>query len=303
MADDKTPAPEPEDAAAPEPPARPQPSAAATAASRARRIGGRVTPAGPTPDKPTPAPEPATAAAEPAQPEADTAAKRSRLSFRKAAAAPAADGDRAEADSPVDPDPAVDADTKTDVATDDGVAATEGTVGPPPEVPVWLRWTPAAVLTAGVITMAVLLTVFSHGVWWGRPSGNAVREEMLAAAKTCVARTNTYKYTALAAYATAAHQCTTGELTVQLDKTIKTIIKQYAPTLKATQTAQISRGALEAVSPHGKQWTVLVFGQLTVVNTNEPKGRTDPFAAQVRMEKVHGKWLMSGLKTVATPVS
>ena len=82
-----------------------------------------------------------------------------------------------------------------------------------------------------------------------------------------------------------------------------TVIKKYAGPLKATQTAQISRGAIESVSPHGKQWTVLVFGQLSVVNTNEPKGRTDPFAAQVTMEKVHGKWLMSGLQTVATPLS
>jgi hypothetical protein len=48
---------------------------------------------------------------------------------------------------------------------------------------------------------------------------------------------------------------------------------------------------------------VLVFGQLSVVNSNEPKGRTDPFAAEVTMEKVHGKWLMSGLQTVATPLS
>jgi hypothetical protein len=169
-------------------------------------------------------------------------------------------------------------------------------------VPGWLRWLPAEVLTAGAVVMAILMIVFSHGVWWGRPSGNSVREEMMAAAKTCVARTNTYKYTELPKYSKAVKDCTTGALTGQINKTIETVIKKYAPSLKATQTAQITRGAIEAVSAHGEQWTVLVFGTLSVVNTNDPKGRTDPFAAQVKMEKIHGKWLMSGLTTVATPV-
>lgn len=263
--------------------ARPDPTPAAAAASRARRIGGRISPADASASAP-----PAAAVAAPAT-EPAPARKPGRLSLRKSGAAGGAAADGA-GDAP-----------PTDRPAAAGVVARPAKS--PPEVPRWLLWTPAAVLTAGVITMAVLLTVFSHGVWWGRPSSSAVREQMLAAAKTCVARTNTYKYTALDKYTVAAHECTTGRLTGQLDKTIATIVKKYAPTLKATQTAQISRGALEAVSPHGKQWTVLIFGQLTVVNTNDPKGRTDPFAAEVQMEKVHGKWLMSGLQTVSNPVS
>jgi hypothetical protein len=248
---------------------RPRPSAAAAAASRARRIGGRVGAARSGPPDPTAAVDAGPSATEPV---ADPATQ--PVDLNKAA------GDSSETGWPLPPPPR-----------------------PAPAVPDWLRWIPAGLLSAGAITMAVLLIVFSHGVWWGRPSGAVVREQMLAAAKTCVAQTNTYKYTALDKYTAAANACTTGRLTGQLQKTIKTVIKKYAPGLKATQTAQISRGALEAVSPHGKQWTVLVFGQLTVVNTNDPKGRTDPFAAQVQMEKVNGKWLMSGLKTVATPVS
>jgi hypothetical protein len=239
--------------------------AAASAAARARRIGGRVSPG-------------SQATADPAE-GADGAD--STASAVRSGAAPVKLSKR---------------------AAEDG---SEPTASPAPQivVPAWLRWLPAGVLTAGAVAMLVLMIVFSHGVWWGRPAASAVREQMLAATKTCVADTNTYKYTALDKYTTAVHKCTTGRLTSQIEKTITTVIKKYAPTLKATQTAQISRGGLEAVSPHGKQWTVIVFGQLTVVNTNDPKGRTDPFAAQVQMEKVHGKWLMSGLTTVATPVS
>jgi hypothetical protein len=252
----------------PAPPAAPPPKApaAASAAARARRIGGRVGP------RPTPAPE-----GEPATPAVELG-KPAKADKPVAAVPPAA---KTPADGPAD-------------------------VDPPPTVaaiPGWLRWLPAEVLTAAALIMAVLMIVFSHGVWWGKASGNHVREEMLAAAKTCTVKTNTYKYTELAAYSAAVKHCTTGRLTGQIDRTITTVIKKYAGPLKAVQTAQISRGAIESVSPHGKQWTVLVFGQLSVTNSNEPKGRTDPFAAEVTMEKVHGKWLMSGLQTVATPIS
>jgi hypothetical protein len=243
-----------------DPPAR-RPSPAATAASRARRIGGRV---GPAPTAPSEAAD--TVLDEPSG---------APVKLRK---------------------------RKQRTAIDDDSSVTGSAPPVVAVVPTWLRWLPAAALTAGALAMAAIMVVFSHGVWWGRPAASTVREQILAAAKTCVVKTNTYKYTELAKYTDAVHQCTTGRLTPQIETTISTVIKKYAPTLKASQTAQLSRGAIEAVSPHGKQWTVLVFGTLSVVNTNDPKGRTDPFAAQVQLEKVHGKWLMSGLKTVATPV-
>jgi hypothetical protein len=241
-----------------------QPPRAASAAARARRIGGRV--------GPRPAP---TADGEAAPPAVEL-------------------GKPPKADKPLGAEPSS---RKEPAATPTDAPAAVAVI------PGWLRWLPAEVLAAAAVIMAVLMIVFSHGVWWAKSSGNHVREEMLAAAKTCTVKTNTYKYTALPAYSAAVKQCTTGRLTGQIDRTISTVIKKYAGPLKAVQTAQISRGAIESVSPHGKQWTVLVFGQLSVVNSNEPKGRTDPFAAEVTMEKVHGKWLMSGLQTVATPLS
>jgi hypothetical protein len=178
-------------------------------------------------------------------------------------------------------------------------------------VPTWLNWAPAAVLGVGALVMAVLLVVFSHGVWWGPdpkqvPQGQGaavVRDQVLAAAKTCVASANTYKYTDLEDYENKALACTTGEFTNQLRDTIEQFIKANAPTQKASQTAQINRGGIESISPDSRQWTIILFGQLSVRNTNYPKGRTDPFAAQVRMDKVNGKWLMSALTTVSSPVA
>jgi hypothetical protein len=131
---------------------------------------------------------------------------------------------------------------------------------------------------------------------------NQAREQLLAAAKSCVVATNNYTYTNLDGYERTALACTTGALTGKLKTTIESLVKQNAPRLKAKQTAQISRGGIESVSPDGKQWTLLIFGQLSVVNANYPKGRTDPFGAIVRMERVGGKWLMSDLNTVSSPV-
>lgn len=179
----------------------------------------------------------------------------------------------------------------------------------PRAVPGWLAWLPAGVLGAGAVVMAVLMLISSHGVWWGStPPGppsaaqvNVVRDQVLAAAKSCVAVTNDYSYQDLNSYETKALACTTGKLSGQLRQTIESIVKPNAPRLKATQATQINRGGIEAVSPSG-QWTILVFGQLAVTNTSYPNGRTDPFAATVRMEQVGGKWLISGLSTVATPL-
>jgi hypothetical protein len=176
--------------------------------------------------------------------------------------------------------------------------------------PAWLNWLPAAVLSAGALAMAVLLIVFSHGVWWGPdpaavPSGRTatLREQVLAAAKTCVASTNTYKYTELDSYESRALACTTGQFTSQLKDTIDRLIRVNAPKLKSSQTAQINRGGIESISPDGRQWTILLFGQLSVTNSNDKQPRTDPFAAQVVMQRVRGKWLMAKLTTVSTPLS
>jgi hypothetical protein len=251
------------------------PPASAAAARRARRIGGRPVPTPPA--RAEAAPVPPAPAARDAVPEAVV---------KLAKPAPKA---------PAEP-PA---------------AAPEQTALPRRAAPAWLNWAPAAVLSAGALAIAVILIVFSHGVWWGpQPATsadpkttNVVREQVLAAAKTCLATTNTYKYTELDAYEKRALDCATGRFSAQLRRTIETLIKVNAPKLKSSQTAQINRGGIEAVSPGGRQWTVLLFGQLTVVNANDPKGRTDPFAAQVRMERVNGSWLISGLTTVSTPLS
>ncbi len=291
---DATPAP---DTGAPDPDAGDQPttarrpSPAASAASRARRIGGSTRPrAGLDSDteariddavaraKP-PARKPGRPAP-PSAPPAAAAAVKGRAASAKGTAAAVKD-------------------RPADAATDDGS-------GPGSGGPAWLAWAPAAILAAGAIAMVVVITLVAHGVWWGKDtasqkSTSALREQVTAAAKTCLAATNTYKYTDLDKFERAGTACTTGAQTTQFRKAVDTLIRKNAPKLKFTQTAQINKAAVESVS--GGQWTILLFGQLQVTNASTPSGRTDPFAALVRMQKVKGKWLISSLQTVSSPVN
>ncbi|WP_375480847.1 hypothetical protein [uncultured Jatrophihabitans sp.] len=273
-------------------PVSPRPSPAASAASRARRIGGRtaVTPA----HRPTAAPTDD-------QDDRSGAADFPPVSTvkRPPAAAPAdpdPDFDHdPDFDGP-DPDPDPDPDADADVAasqSSDGRAATA--------VPEWLRWAPGAILIAGVVALAVLMAIVSHGVWWGgadsAASRNTARDQVTAAAKTCVASANTYKYTALPQFEASGAACTTGAFTAKFKSAVDTLIKPNAAKLKFSQTAQINKAAVESVADG--QWTVLLFGQLSVTNVNTPKGRTDPFAAVVRMQRANGKWLIADLRTVS----
>jgi hypothetical protein len=260
----------------------PRRSAAAAAASRARRIGGRVP--GGTTTKAGAAPGTDTTPGSGTTPGTGTT-----VGNGAAARPPAA------------------------IAVPEPAAAAPGTVPTWPAapgrqpvaviaVPAWLRWAPAGVLSAGAIAMAVLLLVFSHGVWWGTTSASVQREEVLAAAKTCVATTQTYKYTDLDNYERKALACAAGTFRAQFKRTIENVVKKHAPSLKAVQRARIDRGGIESITKDGRQWTILVFGELAVTNTNYPAGQTDPFGAQARMEKVDGQWRLVGLQTVSTPV-
>lgn len=294
------------------------PRPAASAASRARRIGGAVHAQPPTPGS-TDDDE-----AKPVAPsEADRSSKASsKPSSKPAAEAAAKDKAKdkakdAETDDAPTAEPAriplltklkkaaVRQSGDRDTIDSDDESDADEKPSAPRDVPGWLTWAPAAVLVAGVIAMAVVVSIVSHGVWWGNDASSqrsviALRQQVVAAAKTCLATTNTYKYTAIDAFEKAGLACTTGKQTTDFRKAVDTLIRKNAATLKFTQTAQINKAAIESVS--GNQWTILLYGQLLVTNVQQPTGRTDPFSATVRMEKVKGKWLIASLRPVSSPI-
>jgi hypothetical protein len=173
------------------------------------------------------------------------------------------------------------------------------------QVPGWFRWVPALVLTICAVVMLVLVAVTAHSVWYAKPSAASLRDQVLAAAKTCVAATNTYQYTDIPKNEAAGAKCTTGRYTSQYMSAMTKIVTPAATKLKATQSVQINAAGVEAISTAGQQWDVVLYGQTTITQASKTKknaSRIDPFALTATMQRVHGKWLIShvGLLTSAS---
>jgi hypothetical protein len=151
--------------------------------------------------------------------------------------------------------------------------------------------------------MAVLLATFSHSVWWAKPgtsraSANAIRDRVLAAAKSCTVAANAYSYQTFDVDETKGEQCLTG-VQVSRYKSAMAAIKSDVLKVKASQVPQINDAGIESITANGKQWGIVVYGQLSITQTGTGSTpRIDPFAAYVRMDYVHGKWLMSSLCTI-----
>ena len=273
------------------PPAR-KPTPAASAASRARRIGGA------TATRPVP-PVPVEPATEPAA--SSSGLGRWKRAKDTAPAVAAGDGDGGVAGRGLSllkrhPRTASARDLK---AESDTPPAGSSVVT---EVPAWLRWVPAIVLSICAIAMIVIIAVSAHGVWYAKPSTSGTRDEVLAAAKKCTSQTNTYNYKTLAADEKRGLACTTGQWTAQYKSALEKIVKPTAAKLKATQTVQINAAGIESVSSDASQWTTIVYGQLTI-NQSGATPRVDPFAAVVRMDKVKSTYLVSKIDLITNPSS
>lgn len=167
---------------------------------------------------------------------------------------------------------------------------------PRPPAGGWWTWLPAALLAAACAAFVAVGVVDSHGVWWDRGATGVAGERgaVLAAAKSCMATMNTYDYRKLDAAEAKGLACATGKLTGQYKTAFETVVEKQAPKLKATQSAQINDAGIESVSGDGRQWVVLVFGQLTTTSsqTGSKTPPLTPFSARVTMERVGGKWLV-----------
>jgi hypothetical protein len=186
-----------------------------------------------------------------------------------------------------------------DAASDEAAAEPRRVV----EVPAWLRWLPALALGVAAIVMIVYFAVVSHSVWWGKPSANAVRDEVLSAAKQCFADANTYHYTSFAADEAKGAACTTGTWHGKYLDAMNNFVKKKAASLHVVQVAQVGQAGISSVSSDGRTWTIFVVGQLDIHATGLPKGRTDPVAALVQLVRAGGEWRISQLQEVAGPTS
>ena len=262
-----------------------RPTPAASAASRARRIGGA------TGTRKVLSTEPEPVEADDAKPvNTDTGRKRRKS---KDAAAPTTA--TAERDEPVSMRKRQ---SRTTSARD---LKTEAEANTPAvtEVPQWVRWVPAAVLSLCAVAMIVIIAVAAHGVWYAKPSTSGERDQVLAAAKKCTALANTYNYKTLPADEKRGLACTTGAWTTQYKQALTKIVIPSATQLKASQTVQINAAGIESATSSGKQWTTIIYGQLTINQTGATP-RIDPFAAIVRLDKVKSTYLVSKIDLITS---
>ena len=263
-----------------------RPTPAASAASRARRIGGA------TGTRKVLSPE--VDEVPDAEPVPDSGRKRRKAKQdAEPAAASAARGtahDKAVSMRKREPRTTSARDLKASAAADTAVVT---------EVPQWLRWVPAAVLSVCAVAMIVIIAVAAHGVWYAKPSTSGQRDKVLAAAKRCTALANTYNYKTLPADEKRGLACTTGTWTTQYKQALTKIVIPSATQLKASQTVQINAAGIESVTGGGKQWTTIIYGQLTI-NQSGAVARMDPFAAIVRLDKVKSTYLVSKIDLITS---
>jgi hypothetical protein len=130
------------------------------------------------------------------------------------------------------------------------------------------------------------------------------QQRVLAAAKTCFATLNTYDYRKLDQAQAAGLACTTGSFTHDYQAAFEAQIQKYAPAAKAVQTAQVNKAGISQVSPTGEQWVVLIYGQLQTNNVSTAKEgspRVSPVGGVLTMNCVGGsgvscsggKWLVA----------
>ena len=118
---------------------------------------------------------------------------------------------------------------------------------------------------------------------------------MLAAAKTCFARLNSYDYRTLDDDYAAGLACTTGSFTTDYQDSFRTQVKPYAAAVKIVRVAQVNKAGIAAINGDGTQWVILIYGQLQITNTTTgtDSPRIDPVGGVVTMDKVGDKWLVA----------
>jgi hypothetical protein len=176
------------------------------------------------------------------------------------------------------------------------------------------------------VAVAALLGVglwLSHGVWWAKTPldarRNDVRSQVLAAAKSCTAAVLSFDYRSLDNSEQAGKNCSTGQLAKDYTTLMDQTVKKIAPQTKTVQVFQTIKAGVTSVSPDGKQWVVLVFGQESVTNTSTTSGSTSPSpspsgsssaapsstprldisTAEVTLNQVNGRWLLSNMTTTS----
>lgn len=120
---------------------------------------------------------------------------------------------------------------------------------------------------------------------------------VLAAARTDVTTAESYDYRSLGHDLAAALAVTTGVYRQQFRRAFTAVVESQARRRHITQSVHVAGAGIETLSADSRIATVLVAATLHVTGTSV--GRLDPLQAQLTLESVGGRWLISALSTPA----
>lgn len=158
----------------------------------------------------------------------------------------------------------------------------------------WYRWTAYVLLPAAAVLLAIGAVVMKI-LTVAHSSSSAARVESLQAAREATVAMLTYNAATVEQDLNNAR----GKLTAPfLDDYTKLINTQVIPSAKEKQTsAAAAVPALASVSAKGSHAVALVFVDQTIASAKEP-ATTTASSIRVTLEKIDGRWLVSGFDPV-----
>lgn len=128
------------------------------------------------------------------------------------------------------------------------------------------------------------------------PTESAERNGLLRETCAAVGRLYSYDYRHLDADIAAQLALTTGPLRQQIERTTAPALRQLAPKVQGRVVAAARPAAIERFD--GDTATVLVFLDQTVRSDQLQQPRYDRIRLEVTMQRVDGRWLVSGIQAL-----
>jgi Mce-associated membrane protein len=150
----------------------------------------------------------------------------------------------------------------------------------------------AAVLGAAVLLLLVGAVAQGYQFWEGRSTARAAGAAIDAAAES-VPRLLSYDANSIDAAAAVIDEVSTGDFRNQFSQLFNTTVKPAALAQNASSKATVV--ARSEVSAASDKVVALLFINQSTVSRKLPGERVDTIEARVTMERVDGRWLVSGM--------
>jgi hypothetical protein len=161
---------------------------------------------------------------------------------------------------------------------------------------------PSLPLAPTLLVLLMLLLAVVGYLWFTRPGESAVRTgdyaEALQAARSGVVDLTSFDHLTLDDDIEQARRVTTGDLQEESVAQLEERRQEITDLQAVVNTEVVGAGVTRA---NGEDATVLLVIQSTQKSTASPQAQVVPYEIEVAMEKVDGRWRLSGIKGTEMP--